>query len=110
MSVTTLSRLSPYNIPDDLARVDLYREIRAGADNWREYEIQLDEVLMPELVAYRFYGADLFKWVVLVAAGLDDMREPLEVGTRIKLPPAIWIRERIKFYCGDYEQREEEDY
>ncbi len=104
MSITTLSRLSPYNITDDLARVDLYREIRAGADDWKEYEIQLDEVLMPELIAYRFYGTDLLKWVVLVVAGLDDMREALEPGIKLKLPPTLWIRERIKYYSGDYEQ------
>ena len=110
MSVTTLSRLSPYNIADDLARVDLYREIRTGADNWREYEVQLDEVLMPELIALRFYGTDLLKWVVLVAAGLDDMREAMEAGALLKLPSTIWIRDRIKFYCGDYEQQPEEDY
>lgn len=108
MAVTQLSRLSPYNITDDITRVDLYREIRAGSENWREYEVQLDEVLMPELISFRFYGTDLLKWVVLVAAGLDDMREPLEAGTRIKLPPTLWIRDRIKYYCGDYEQQEEE--
>ncbi len=102
--MTTISRLSPYNITDDLLRSDLYREIKAGDDAWPSYEIQLDEVLRPELVAYRFYGTDLLKWVILIAAGLDDMRERLEAGTIIKLPPTVWVRERIKYYAGDTEE------
>ncbi len=104
--MTTLSRLSPYNVTDDLLRSDLYREIKKGNNEWPEYEIQPDEVLMPELVAYRFYGTDLLKWVVLIVAGLDDMREVLEAGTTIKLPPTVWIRERIKHYAGDYDNEE----
>lgn len=100
--MTNISRLSPYNITDDILRSDLYREIRAGMDGWPEYEIQPDEVLSPDLLAYRFYGTDLLKWVVLIAAGIDDMREGMEAGRRIKLPPTVWIRERIKHYAGDY--------
>jgi hypothetical protein len=98
---TTISRLSPYNITDDLLRSDLYREIRKGNDDWPKYEIQPDEVLKPELAAYRVYGTDQLKWVVLIAAGLDDMREALEAGTKIQLPPIVWIRERIKYYTGE---------
>jgi hypothetical protein len=98
---TTLSRLSPYNVTDDILRSDLYREIRQGNDSWPTYEIQPDEALMPELTAYRAYGTDQLKWVVLIAAGLDDMREQMEAGTKIKLPPTVWIRERIKYYAGD---------
>ena len=101
-----ISRLSPYHITDDLLRSDLYREIRKGDDSWPSYEIKLDESLRPELIAHRFYGTDLLKWVVLIAAGLDDMRESLEAGIRIKLPPAVWIRERIKYYAGDYDSEE----
>lgn len=95
-----ISRLSPYNITDDLMRVELYREIRNGDPSWPEREIRLDETLMPELVSSRHYGTDELKWVVLVSAGLDDMREALEAGTTIKLPPVTWIRERIRFYSG----------
>jgi hypothetical protein len=102
----TISRLSPYNITDDLLRSDLYREIRKGDDAWPSYEIQPDEVFMPELVAHRFYGTDILKWVVLIAAAMDDMREVLEAGTTIKLPPTVWIRERIKHYAGDYDNEE----
>ena len=95
-----LSRLSPYNITDDLTRAELYREVRAGDPAWTEREILLDETLRPELIAFRFYGTDELKWVILVAAGLDDMREALVAGTTIKLPPVTWIRERIRFYSG----------
>jgi len=104
--MSTLSRLSPYNIPDDLTRSDLYREIRAGqaaSNDWLVHEIQPDESLRPELIAYRRYQTDLLKWMVLVAAGLDDMREALESGKTIKLPPVVWIRDRIKFYAGAVE-------
>ncbi|MBF0121262.1 MAG: hypothetical protein HQK79_20705 [Desulfobacterales bacterium] len=96
-----ISRLSPYNIKEDLIRVELYREIRKGEDDWYLYEIQVDEVLRPELIAYRVYGTDLLKWVILISAGLDDMREPLKAGELIKLPPLAWIRQRIKFYSKE---------
>lgn len=106
MTITTRPRLSPYNITDDLIRANLYKEIRQGQvkdNDWTPHEIQLDEILMPELIAYRRYGTDQLKWVILIAAGLDDMREPLDSGTVIKLPPVMWIRERIKFYVGEDE-------
>lgn len=99
----TLSRLSPDNITDDLLRADLYRDIRKGNDDWPQYEIQPDEVLKPELTAHRAYGTDQLKWVILIAAGLDEMREALTAGTKIQLPPIVWIRERIKHYAGDYD-------
>ena len=97
----TLSRLSPYNVTDDIRRSDLYREIRKGNDGWPAYTIQPDEVLRPELTAFRYYGTDQLKWVVLIAAKLDDLREPMTAGTEIRLPPIAWIRERIKYYAGD---------
>lgn len=95
-------RLSPYNISDDLIRGELYREIRDGAKNlatgWIEHTIQPDERLMPELAAYREYKTDTLKWVVLVVAGLDDYREALPVGEVLRLPPLVWVRQRIKYW------------
>jgi len=91
-----LSRLSPHNIADDLKRATLYREIRAGAVGWREREIQPDEVLRPELIAYRHYGTEDMAWAVRIAAGLDDPREAMEAGVKIILPPLTFVRERIK--------------
>lgn len=102
MATEQLSRLSPYNITDPLIRNELYREIRNGQtqniSSWREYEIQPDERLRPELAGYRVYGSNEMKWIILIASGMDDMREALEEGSTIRLPPPAWIRERILYY------------
>lgn len=96
-------RLSPLNIEDPLVRVELYREIRQAqserpGSDWTEYEIQPADALMPELIAYKVYKLDTLKWVVMVAAALDNPRERLAAGSRIFLPSTAWIRERIKHY------------
>lgn len=95
-----LSRLSPLNVQDVLIRRELYKAIRDGqgvlTSDWEIYEVQPADRLMPELIALKFYGVDTLKWVVCVAAGLDDMREPLEVGAKINLPPTTWLRDKIK--------------
>ena len=96
--MATNSRLSPYEITDDLVRAELYREIRTGAPGWTEYTINPDEALFPELVSQRAYGIDQLKWCILIAAGIDNMRERLPVGSTIKLPPIVWVRQRIKYY------------
>ena len=102
--MSKISRLSPENITDELMRCELYREIRNGQsedfDGWTTYEIQPADRLMPELIAYKSYGLDTLKWVVCIAAGLDDTREPLNVGETIKLPPTSWLRERIRYYMS----------
>ena len=102
--MATLSRLSPYNIKDDLLRVNLYREVREGQtqdlQDWTEYTVQPADVLRPELVAYKHYGTASLKWVILVAANLDDMRESLPAGAVLKLPPVTWVRLRIKHYVA----------
>ena len=108
--MTSKSRLSPYNIADDLIRAELYREIRDGAESqsedWIEYEIQPDERLMPELVSYRVFGTDELKWVVLIVCSLDDFREPLEIGEKAWLPNLSWIRQRIRYYMDFEAERE----
>lgn len=95
-------RLSPLNITDPLVRVELYREIRNAQANqqagWSSYEIQPADSLMPELIAYKFYKLDTLKWVIMVAAGLDNPRERLTEGKTLYLPSTAWIRERIKHY------------
>ena len=93
-----LSRLSPLNIEDDLLRGRFYREIQQGQFDWDEWEISLDELRMPELISYRYYGTQALKIIVVVAAGLDDMRGELAPGTTIKLPPIKWVRSRIRHY------------
>lgn len=100
--INTQNRLSALQIEDPLIRVELYREIRNYQDNppadWVEYEIQAADALMPELIAYKVYRLDNLKWLVMIAAGLDDPRERLEVGNIIYLPPTAWLRERIKYW------------
>lgn len=87
-------------------RVELYREIRLAqtdkalrGSDWGAYEIQPADALSPELVAYKAYGLDTLKWVVCIAAALEDPRDRLEDGTTIYLPKASWLRERIRYYA-----------
>lgn len=98
-------RLSPLNISDPLLRAELFREIRHAQedrkyrdDQWGYYVIQPADVLSPDLIAWKVYGADTLKWVILVASGLDNPRESLSAGERVFLPTTVWIRERIKYY------------
>lgn len=95
-----IPRLSPENIKDDLRRAEFYREIRKGQSDlsWMQYTIQPADILRPELIAYKVYGNAELKWVVMLAAGLDDMRERLNAGTDVRLPTAAWFRQRIKHY------------
>lgn len=109
---STGGRLSYMNIDDRILRVELFREIRKAqtaekyrGTEWGSYEIQPADVLSPELIAYKCYGLDTLKWVVMVAAGLDDPREQLQAGETIYLPKTSYLRERIKYY----EQLEEID-
>jgi hypothetical protein len=90
-----MNRLSPDNISDPLRRSLLYKDIRAGDESWPTYEVQPDEILMPELTALRHYGLDSLKWVVMIAAGLDEPRDAMEAGISLQLPPIQWIRQRI---------------
>ena len=106
--------LSPYTIRDPLLRAELYRAIRLAQESialrdgeWGWYEIQPGDALSADLVAWKVYGLDTLKWVVLVAAGLDDSRGRLEEGLRIFLPPAVWIHERIQHYVSLEEQEKE---
>jgi hypothetical protein len=95
-----ISRLSPYNIKDDLRRAELYREIRNNQStlSWYKYTIQPADQLRPELIAYKAYGNAEMKWLVMIAAGLDDMRESLTAGVDIRLPTSAWVRQKIKYY------------
>jgi len=53
---------------------------------------------MPELAAYRHYGMEGLKWVVMIAAGVDEPRERMESGITLQLPSIQWIRQKIKAY------------
>lgn len=103
---STGGRLSPENIQDVLMRAELYREIRSAqslADapsGWTAYEVQAADALMPELIAYKVYRLDTLKWVVMIAACLDDPRNRLDVGKVLYLPNTAWLRERIRQYAA----------
>lgn len=89
---STGGRLSPENIADVLLRTELYREIRAAQEKelekgWFTYEIQPSEILMPELIAYRAYSLDTLKWVILIAAGLDDPESDWRPAPCSRFPP-----------------------
>ena len=98
MASVKMSRLSPFNITDELIRARLYGDIQDAQPGWDLWEVSLDEVRMPELISLRYYGTQQLKVVVATAAGLDDMRDELEPGTAICLPPLRWVRERIRHY------------
>ncbi|MBQ7609126.1 MAG: hypothetical protein IJU76_14345 [Desulfovibrionaceae bacterium] len=99
-------KLSPLNIEDPLLRAEFFREIRQAqldrkyrtGDTWAWYEVQPADVRMPELIAWKLYNLDTLKWVIMVAAILDDTRDFLRAGTIIYLPSTTWIRERIRYY------------
>lgn len=96
-------RFRPDQLTDPLVRARLYQDIRrqtprVSRASWHEHIVAPSEVLMPELVAYRVYRSERFKWVVLAAAGLDDYRQALESGEELRLPTTEWLRDRIKHY------------
>lgn len=98
-----ISRLSPENIHDELRRVPLYREIRDAQneelEGWITYEVQPIEELSADLISYNAYKTDQLKWLILVAAGVDDMRYRIPAGKKLQLPPLAWIRTRIRHYA-----------
>ena len=99
MKTEKLSRLSPLNIQDELIRSLFYKELRQGASDWDEWEVSVDEIKMPELIALRYYGTTEMKAIVAICAGLDDMRDDLQSGSLIRLPSIKWVRTRIRYYC-----------
>ncbi|MCD9517054.1 hypothetical protein [Photobacterium carnosum] len=99
MTDAKLSRLSPLNIQDELIRASFYKELQKGASDWDEWEVSVDEIQMPELIALRYYGTTEMKGIVAICAGLDDMRGDLLSGSLIRLPNIKWVRTRIRYYC-----------
>ncbi len=91
-------RLSPFNIEDSLARGRLVKEIREPQEEWPRYEVLEEEAYRPDLIAYRHYGTEQATQIVLAAAGIDNAEIPIEIGSQIPLPPAAWLRQRIRFY------------
>lgn len=50
---------------------------------------------------YRMWGIAELRWVVTLAAGLEDESQGMTVGKKLKLPPATWIREMIRHFQYD---------
>lgn len=99
------NRLSPLNITDPLLRAELLRDIRLAQldpkyrnEEWKSYTIQPGDYLSPELIAWKMYSIDTLKWLVMVAAGLDDSRDVLESGRTVYLPSPVWLMERVQYY------------
>lgn len=83
-----------------MARGRLIREIRQPADSWHRWEVRLEESYRADLIAYRYYGTASAKEIVLAAAGIDNPAQRIPAGVKIPLPPAVWVRQRIKHYQG----------
>ena len=99
-------RLDFRNIRSDIIRASLYEDLRTGAfegdDVIKIHEVLIEEMLRPDLIAYRVYGTDRAKLLVCVCAGLTDLTAALEVGQKIKLPTQPWLRSRMKYYEDNY--------
>lgn len=98
--------LSPYNIQDPLLRAELFREIRLAQTDrkyrqdgeWGYYVVQPSDIRSADLIAYKAYGMDTLKWLVLLAISLDDSRELMRAGTTIWLPSTSWLYDRLRYY------------
>lgn len=109
---STANTLSPYVVGDTLIRTELYREIRRAQEgpefrapgSWGAYVVSPDEILRPDLIAYRAYSVDGLRWVVCMAAGLDNLRDTIPSGTTLYLPTLAWIHDKLAQY-GSIEVR-----
>lgn len=103
--MTTLSRLDDRNIEDPVLRSYMRRVVKQMCDsydpNLTPHYVTADESYAPDLIASRVYGSETLRWVVTLAAGLEDEADPIAVGTLLKFPPAAWIREQIIHFSDD---------
>lgn len=104
MSLQRENRLDPFTqIDNTIYRGHLYRDIinqtpYVGEEHWFSYEVSPGEVKAPELIAFRAYQDKYLKWVVLIAAKLNDYKQLMEDGETIILPSQEWLRDRIVYY------------
>lgn len=106
--MTLLSRLSALNIEDDILRTYLLADVLEYVRDETnldviEYEINPDEKYRPDLVAQRVYQNADMRWVVSLVADVEDEADPLPVGSILRLPPAAWVRERIRYHQDEGE-------
>ena len=100
-----LSRYADSNISDPILRADLRKVLmlmcESNDKNLTIYYVLPDEQYRPDLLAYRMWGIAELRWVVTLAAGLEDESQGMTVGKKLKLPPAPWIREKIRHPKND---------
>ncbi|MDY8100199.1 hypothetical protein UX056_19935 [Escherichia coli] len=100
-----LSRHDDRNIADPILRAELRKEVmlmcESNDKNLTIYYVLPDEQYRPDLLAYRMWGIAELRWVVTLAAGLEDESQGMTVGKKLKLPPATWIREMIRHFQYD---------
>lgn len=65
------------------------------------YYVLPDEQYRADLIAYRVWGIEELRWVVTLAAGLEDESQGMMVGQKLKLPPATWVREMVRHFQFD---------
>ena len=100
-----LSRLSDFNIKDDILRADFYlrivRHINSANFSGVSYTISLDEAYRPDLVSYRLFKTADLRWLVGLVCGVDDEAEPLEVGSTYVFPNAVFIRREMRKFLNE---------
>lgn len=105
MVVSTIPRLSPLNIDDEILRGYLfstvlrYSQDKSNAADCLLYEIKQDEEYRPDLTAYRIYGTPDLRWVVSLLTDVEDESDPLPVGTVFQFPDTAWLREQIRHFA-----------
>lgn len=102
--MSSLSRLSPLNIEDEILRGYLFKTVLAYANdktnpNYKEYEIKQDEEYRPDLASQRIYSTPDLRWVVSLLADVEDEAEPLPVGSVFRFPPIAWLREQVRHFA-----------
>lgn len=95
-----MKRLSPYNVDHPLIRASLYREVMTESKDDAEYEVSLDELRMPELIAQRYHATPDTKLLVAVSAQMQTLRQELRPAQLIKLKSTPEIRASIRKYEG----------
>ncbi|MFX1108550.1 hypothetical protein ABEM34_20795 [Escherichia coli] len=60
-----------------------------------------DKFITTDYLQQCLWGIAELRWVVTLAAGLEDESQGMTVGKKLKLPPATWIREMIRHFQYD---------
>lgn len=95
-----MSRLSDLSIPDDIKRVELYRQLLQymanNPDDVLSVEVKQDERYRVDLLSQRAYRTPELDWLVMLCCAMDDSLAGLPVGYTIMLPPLSEVRRLIR--------------